>query len=130
MSDIESSNFSETAASNNAASPNGFPSGSTLPSQVAPIVREFMAATKREWDRSHPTVTSGGTANAQTLTYSVAPAAYVQGQILALILPMTCATEPSRPCAKQRLPLPVRDAVRHVRQLSIAPRRVMSVKVV
>lgn len=38
-----------------------------------------MAAIKREWNRSHPTVTAGGTADAQTLTYTTAPPAYVAG---------------------------------------------------
>lgn len=40
----------------------------------------MMAALKRDWNHKGPSVTSGGTANVQTLTYSVAPAAYVQGQ--------------------------------------------------
>ena len=79
MSDIESANFSETAAGNNAASPNGAPEG-MAPSGVNDTIREIMAAIKRDWNRSHPTVTSGGGANAQTLTYGAAPAGYFPGQ--------------------------------------------------
>lgn len=79
MSDLESSNFSETAASNNAAVPNGAPEG-MLPSGVNDTIREFMAAAKREWDRSGPTLTSGGSANAQTLTHTAAVQALVRGQ--------------------------------------------------
>ena len=79
MSDIESANFSETAGGNNAASPNGAPEG-MAPSGVNDTIREIMAAIKRDWNRSHPTVTSGGAANAQTLTYGAAPAGYFQGQ--------------------------------------------------
>jgi hypothetical protein len=79
MSDLESSTFSEVAANNSAASPNGAPEG-MAPSGVNDTIREVMAAVKREWNRAHPTITAGGTANAITLTYTTAPAAYVQGQ--------------------------------------------------
>jgi hypothetical protein len=78
MSDIPSSNFSESAAANNATAPNGAPEG-MAPSGVNDTIREVMAAIKREWNRNNPTVTSGGSANAQTLTYATAPTAYVQG---------------------------------------------------
>jgi hypothetical protein len=88
MSDIETSNWSETAASNNAAPPNGMPEG-MAPSGVNDSGREIMAAIKREWDRSHPTVTSGGSANAQTLSYGVNPTALVQGQVYSFIAGFT-----------------------------------------
>jgi hypothetical protein len=88
MSDIESANWSETAANNNAAVPNGAPEG-WPPSSVNDWGREVMAAVKREWDRSHPTVTSGGSANAQTLTYAVTPAALVQGQVYGFVAGFT-----------------------------------------
>ena len=48
-----------------------------------------MAAIKRDWNRSHPTVTSGGSANAQTLTYGAAPAGYFQGQRFCFIAGFT-----------------------------------------
>jgi hypothetical protein len=79
MSDIESATYSEAAGGNNAASPNGAPEV-MAPSGVNDTIREIMAAIKRDWNRSHPTVTSGGAANAQTLTYAAAPAGYFQGQ--------------------------------------------------
>jgi hypothetical protein len=88
MSDIENANFSETAGSNNAASPNGAPEG-MAPSGVNDTIREIMAAIKRDWNRSHPTVTSGGAANAQTLTYGTAPAGYFQGQRFCFIAGFT-----------------------------------------
>jgi hypothetical protein len=89
LADIESATWSETAASNNAVSPNGWKSGTMLPSEVEPVGREMMAALKRDWDHKGPTVTSGGAANVQTLTYSVAPAAYVAGQIFTFIVGFT-----------------------------------------
>lgn len=79
-SDIGSSNFSETAASNNATPPNGWPAGMN-PAQVHPAARELMAAIKRWYNRIQPIKTSGGTANVQTLTYDVATAAYVTGDV-------------------------------------------------
>lgn len=88
MSDLESANFSETAASNNAAVPNGAPE-LWFPSQANNTIREIMGAVKREWNRSGPTVTSGGSANAQTLTYTSAVAALVQGQKYSFIAGFT-----------------------------------------
>lgn len=88
MADIETTSWSETAASNNSATPDGWPEGQ-LPSSVNNCAREGMGAVKREWNRSHPTVTSGGAANVQTLTYTTAPAAYVQGQTYTFIAGFT-----------------------------------------
>jgi microcystin-dependent protein len=88
MSDIETSNWSESAASNTAASPNGWPDG-LPPSDVKLIDREMMGAIKRAWNRDHPTVTSGGSANAQTLGYTTNPAAYVKGQRYAFVAGFT-----------------------------------------
>jgi hypothetical protein len=44
-----------------------------------------MGAVKRWRDQTVPTVTSAGTANAQTLTYTVAPIAYVAGDTYSFI---------------------------------------------
>src|SRR4051794_24737087 len=81
MSEVTSSDWSETAASNSVAAPNGWPEG-MQPSMVNDAAREMMGALKRWWNRDHASanVTVGGTANAITLTYSQAPAAYVQGE--------------------------------------------------
>lgn len=77
--DIGNSTWSPSAASNNATPPNGWPSVTMLPNQVAPTAREMMAAIKRWYQRINPVVTSGGAADVQTLTFDVAPAAYVLG---------------------------------------------------
>lgn len=77
MADISSASWSETASSNNAATPDGFPEGMAF-SAVNDAAREMMGAVKREWNRSHPTVSSGGTSSAITLTYTTAPT-YVTG---------------------------------------------------
>src|SRR5579885_2646131 len=79
MADIESALISEVAASNISPSPDGLPSNSS-PTIVYTEGRELLGSMKRWFNRSNPTVTSGGSANAQTLTYGVAPAAYIQGQ--------------------------------------------------
>jgi hypothetical protein len=89
MSDIESANFSELAAGNSATPPNGWPEGATLIGQLTDCARELMGSIKREWNRSHPTLTSGGSANVQTLTFGVAPAAYVRGQVFAFVAGFT-----------------------------------------
>lgn len=50
-----------------------------MPSKVNDSARAFQGAVKRFYDRVSATKVSGGTANVQTLTYDVAPAAYVTG---------------------------------------------------
>lgn len=85
MSDVGSSNFSETAASNNAAAPNGWPEG-MAPSGVNDAARETHAALKRWWNRINGVKTTGGSANAQTCTYDVAEAAYYSGAIHTVII--------------------------------------------
>lgn len=84
MSDISSTDWSETAASNNQTPPAGWPEGQA-PSTVNDCARAMMAALKKDWNNKGATVTSGGTANAQTLSYGVSPTAYVQGQRFAFI---------------------------------------------
>jgi len=88
MSDVESASFSETASANNAAPPNGAPEG-MAPSGINDTLRETMAAIKREWNRSHPTATSAGSANAQTLSYAANPSAYVRGQCFSFVAGFT-----------------------------------------
>src|SRR5579871_1931911 len=75
--------WSETAASNTCAVPNGLPAN-TLAANLYGVIHEIMGALKRDWDRVNPTVTSSGT-NTITLTYSVAPPAYVQGDSFSFI---------------------------------------------
>ena len=82
MADIQTSTWSETAASNTATPPDGAPENHAR-NKVNDIQREVMGAIKREWNRSHPTVTSAGTEPAFTLSYTTSPGAYVQGHVFA-----------------------------------------------
>lgn len=87
MADINQ--WSETDSSNNAASPNGWTSGSMLPSQVEPTARAMMGAIKRWHDQVSPTLTSGGSSNAQTITHTVAHTALGNGDLFAFIAGFT-----------------------------------------
>lgn len=73
--------YSETAGSNTAASPNGWPSG-VFPNQVEGINRVTLASLQRFWNRINGQLTVGGTANAITLTPSNTsfPTSYVAGE--------------------------------------------------
>lgn len=57
-----------------------FPTGMS-PASVEPAMRATQGTLKRFWDRVNGTVTSTGSANAYVLTYTVAPTAYVAGEI-------------------------------------------------
>lgn len=82
--DIGNGTWTEDPAGNTAAAPNGF-SGSIRPSAVEPTLRETHGAIKRWYVHSNATQISGGSANAHTLTYSVAPEAYVTGDAYTFI---------------------------------------------
>lgn len=88
MADIETAAWSETAASNIQPSPDGWPPNSS-PNIVYTTDRETMGAIKRDWNRRNAVVTSGGSANAQTLAYIVNPTALVRGQRYAFIAGFT-----------------------------------------
>lgn len=75
-----SSVFSQTDSSNNTSTDPGWPEG-MAPSRVNGAARALQGAITRDYQWRGPTVTAGGTANAITLTYSVAPAAYYTGQV-------------------------------------------------
>jgi hypothetical protein len=79
--DLSGTNYSESDSANSNAAPAGMPEG-MAPSGVNDAWRSGMGAVKRayDWDHAGTWATIGGTANAITLTYSVAPNAYVQGQ--------------------------------------------------
>lgn len=87
MAEIQTSTWSETAASNTSSPPDGCPEG-WAPSTVNNWARETMAVIKREWDRTHPTITSAGT-NTVTLTYTTAPTAYVRGLAFTFVVGVT-----------------------------------------
>jgi hypothetical protein len=76
--------FSQTDSSNNTGTAPSW-SGSAAPSTLDDAGRALQGAVFREWNWRNFTVTAGGTADAKTLTYSVAPAAYYNGQRFAFI---------------------------------------------
>jgi hypothetical protein len=78
MPDLGSTSFSQTDSSND-------PAGSAAPNTIDNNIREIKGAVTREWNHRSYTVTAGGTADAKTLTYSVAPDAYRNGQRYAFI---------------------------------------------
>jgi hypothetical protein len=84
MSQIQTSNWSETAASNNAANPNGWPEGMP-PSGVNDTAREDRSAIKiwfnndHGLDGSNALLSSGGAAATRTLTFGTAPASLFTG---------------------------------------------------
>lgn len=83
--------FSQTDASNNSGTMPSW-SGSAAPSTLDDAGRAFQGAVTREWNWRSYTLTAGGTADAKTLTYSVAPAAYYNGQRFAFIANTTNTT--------------------------------------
>ena len=76
--------FSQTDANNNTGT---MPSwlGTAAPSTLDDAGRALQGAVTREWNWRSYTVTAGGTDNVKTLTYSVAPAAYYNGQVFSFI---------------------------------------------
>lgn len=71
--------FSQTDASNASGTAPSW-SGSAAPSTLDDAGRALQGAVTREWNWRSYTVTAGGSGTAMTLTYSVAPAAYYNGQ--------------------------------------------------
>lgn len=76
--------FSQTDASNNSGTQPSW-SGSANPNTIDDAGRALQGAVTREWNWRSYTLTAGGTADAKTLTYSVAPVAYYNGQRFAFI---------------------------------------------
>lgn len=91
MSELTSANWSETAASNSAAPPDGAPEGWN-PSDANNVVREGMSALKKFFNRISVTLTAGGGTTAYTLAPSVALAAYAD-EIWSWIMPSTNAVD-------------------------------------
>lgn len=77
MADVPASTWSETDASNSTASPEGAPEG-MAPGGVNNTIRMMMGAIKRWFDWRIPKTTAG-TTTAYTLSYTVAPAALIDG---------------------------------------------------
>lgn len=91
MSELTSSNWSETAASNAAAPPDGAPEGWN-PSDANNVVREGMSALKKFFNRISGAYTAGGGTTAYTLSPTVALAAYAD-EIWSWIMPSTNAVD-------------------------------------
>lgn len=91
MAEIHTSSWSETAASNNAAPPDGFPEGQSYAS-LNNCMREMMAALKRQYNREHAVVIAGGSGDAMTLAHTVAPAAYASGMYFRFYSPASANT--------------------------------------
>lgn len=76
--------FFEADASNNSGTMPSW-NGSAAPSTIDDAGRALQGAVTREWTWRSFTETAGGTADAKTLTYGTAPAAYYTGQKFAFI---------------------------------------------
>jgi hypothetical protein len=83
--------FSQTDASNNSGTMPSW-SGSAAPSTLDDAGRAFQGAVTREWNWRSYTLTATGTADAKVLTFSVAPAAYYNGQRFSFIANTTNTT--------------------------------------
>lgn len=84
MPDLGSATFSQVDA-NNATGTAPSWSGSAAPSTLDDAGRALQGAITREWNWRSYTLTATGTGNAKVLTYSVAPAAYYNGQRFSFI---------------------------------------------
>jgi hypothetical protein len=80
--------FSQTDANNNTGTQPSWAEGQS-PSSVNDAARALQGAITREWNWRSVTLTSGGSADTQTLTYATAPAAYYNGQRFAFIAGFT-----------------------------------------
>lgn len=88
MSDIHTSDWSTTAASNNATPPNGWPENMDF-SKVNDSARENMAALKRWYNDISGVNTAAGTATAYTLAADRTIASYAAGQVFCFIVGTT-----------------------------------------
>jgi hypothetical protein len=79
MNDISNGTWSETDASNNAPTPNGWPEGQP-PSSVNDCARMMMGAVKRFWGRINGAYETTGAANAYVLTPAAGLDAYAAGE--------------------------------------------------
>jgi microcystin-dependent protein len=79
MNEISNGTWSEVDASNNAATPNGWPEGQS-PSSVNDCARMMMGAVKRFWGRIQGQYAATGSADAYVLTPASPLAVYVTGE--------------------------------------------------
>lgn len=93
MADIYANTWSETDDDNNSASPAGAPEG-MAPSGLNDAIRMVMGAVKRLLSQFIPKTTAG-TNTAYTLSYSVAPAALVDGMTFMVRFNQACGLAPT-----------------------------------
>lgn len=79
MADILSSAWSPLQAGNSTTPPDGLPTGSA-PNKLAPMIRETMAATRRQMERMNAIATTTGASNTYVLTYTGGPDALRKGE--------------------------------------------------
>lgn len=91
MPDFGSATFSQNDSSNNSGTMPSW-SGSAAPSTLDDAGRALQGAATREWNWRSFTLTATGTSDAKVLSYSVAPAAYYNGQRFAFIANTTNTT--------------------------------------
>lgn len=84
MADLGSTTFSQTDASNASGTMPSW-SGAAAPSTIDDAGRALQGAVTREWNWRNYTLSAGGGGLAMTLTYSVAPAAYYNGQVFSFL---------------------------------------------
>ena len=100
MSELQTTDWDETAANNNQTAPNGFPEG-MAPSGVNDAAREVMAQVKRWFNRvtgradAGTLISSGGTSTAITVTYDTAPASLYTGLECSFKVTTTCGADPT-----------------------------------
>lgn len=78
MTDLNQADWAESDGSNTSPPPDGAPAGMAANASEG-VWRAIRGALKRWYNHANATVTSGGSANVQTLTYGTAPSAYVSG---------------------------------------------------
>lgn len=93
MTDIPSTDWSQTDDSNTGTPPAGAPEGMS-PGKVNDTLRAMMGAVKRWYAWSIPATTSG-TSTAYTITYSVAPGALVDGMTFLVSFDQACGSSPT-----------------------------------
>lgn len=92
MPDLGNSSVFNQADASNASGTMPSWSGAAAPSTLDDAGRALQGAVTREWNWRSYTLTAGGTADAKILTFSVAPAAYYNGQRFAFIANTTNTT--------------------------------------
>jgi hypothetical protein len=100
MSEIQTTDWDETAANNNQTPPAGWPEGQA-PSTVNDCAREMMAQIKRWFNRltgrtdAGALVASAGTSTAITVAYDTAPASLYTGLECSFKVTTTCGVDPT-----------------------------------